>query len=792
MIRPLLLLLLLLCVGAPAGFAEPPAVAAAPAAQATAAQTLSRTQAEAALAVLRDPARRAEMIAVLEAIARAGPAAPAAATPAAATPTAATPTAATPAAPAHLALPLTPDSLGAQVLTSASNRLSQLVADLVGNARAVADFPVLGHWLIGLATNPDQQQQLLDTFWRVLVLLAVGLGLEWGVRRALRRPANALSAAAPAGELEGVPPGEEGLAEAEAGQSERLSRLRSGLLILRRLPFAFGSFLLELLPVLTLLATGYVLAASTLADSYTTKLVMLGVLHAIVACRLAVALLRLVANPECVRLRLLPLSDDAAAYLLRWTRRLVVLTVVGYTGAEIGLLFGLYRVAYDAVLRIVAFAILLCLITIVLQLRKPVAARIRADAQKSGVLAMVRNRLAAAWHAIAIFYLLALWLVWALAVPNGFSKLLQTVLSAAVVAVVARAAVLAATGMLDRALRIPPDIQARHPGLEERLRSYQPVARALIVTVVAGCALVALFAAWGFDSLAWFSAGALGGRIVGALGSIATTVFLGLAVWEATNAAFSLHLTRLSRDGQFARLARLRTLLPMLRTTLLVSICAVAGLMVLSEVGVNIAPLLAGAGVVGIAIGFGSQKLVQDVITGLFLLLENTMQVGDSVTLGGLSGTVEALSVRTIRLRALDGSVHMVPFSAVTTVTNQTRDFGYAVIDVSVHYTESPDHVSELLRGIGREMRAEPKWGAVMLEDLEIWGVDRFLDTAFVLRGRVKTAPGEQWGVGRELNRRIKMAFDANAIGSPWTSWNVLGVPPPVLMVPRTDTAPRA
>ena len=121
----------------------------------------------------------------------------------------------------------------------------------------------------------------------------------------------------------------------------------------------------------------------------------------------------------------------------------------------------------------------------------------------------------------------------------------------------------------------------------------------------------------------------------------------------------------------------------MLRTVLLVTIVLVVGLMSLSELGVNIAPLLAGAGVVGIAVGFGSQKLVQDLITGLFLLLENAMQVGDVVTLGGLTGTVEALSIRTIRLRALDGAVHIIPFSAVTTVTNQTRDYGYAVIDVS-------------------------------------------------------------------------------------------------------------
>jgi moderate conductance mechanosensitive channel len=132
------------------------------------------------------------------------------------------------------------------------------------------------------------------------------------------------------------------------------------------------------------------------------------------------------------------------------------------------------------------------------------------------------------------------------------------------------------------------------------------------------------------------------------LASIAVTVLLALVAWEFANAAIERHLARLTRESQAARSARLRTLLPMFRTTLLVTILVVTGLIVLSQIGVNIAPLLAGAGVLGLAIGFGSQKLVQDIITGLFLLLENTMQVGDVVSLGGLSGTVENLSIRTI------------------------------------------------------------------------------------------------------------------------------------------------
>jgi small conductance mechanosensitive channel len=204
---------------------------------------------------------------------------------------------------------------------------------------------------------------------------------------------------------------------------------------------------------------------------------------------------------------------------------------------------------------------------------------------------------------------------------------------------------------------------------------------------------------------------------------------------------------------------------------------------------VNIAPLVAGAGVVGVAIGFGSQKLVQDLITGLFLLMENTMQVGDVVTLGGLSGTVETLSVRTIRLRATDGSVHIVPFSAVTTVTNQTRDFSYAVIDVSVGLNEEPDRIADVLRELASEMRAEPRWENIIRDDIEILGVEKFVDMAWVMRVRIRTLPGQRWAVDRELNRRIKYRFDELAIESPITSTRVLSTNPPP---PAEQPAPAA
>jgi small-conductance mechanosensitive channel len=180
----------------------------------------------------------------------------------------------------------------------------------------------------------------------------------------------------------------------------------------------------------------------------------------------------------------------------------------------------------------------------------------------------------------------------------------------------------------------------------------------------------------------------------------------------------------------------------------------------LSQIGVNIGPLLAGAGIVGVAIGFGSQTLVRDLITGIFLLLENAMQVGDLVTVSGLSGTVENLSVRVIRLRAGDGSVHLIPFSSVTTVTNVNRGLGNASVNVNVAAHEDTDRVCTTLKEIAAGMREDPDFSGRMLGDLQLWGVDKVDGASVTIAGQVVCTDSGRWSVQREFNRRMKRRFE--------------------------------
>ena len=216
------------------------------------------------------------------------------------------------------------------------------------------------------------------------------------------------------------------------------------------------------------------------------------------------------------------------------------------------------------------------------------------------------------------------------------------------------------------------------------------------------------------------------------------------------------------------RIKRLDTLERVFRYVATVVISLIGTMLVLSELGISIAPILATAGVLGIAVGFGAQSLVKDYFTGLFLLLEDQVRVGDVVEVAGKSGLVEEITLRYIRLRDYEGSVHTIPNGIVDTVTNRSRGFAYAVIDIGIAYREDVDEVYELMRGVAAAMRADPELGQKIVEDLEIAGVDQWADSAVMIRCRFRVKPLEQWGVRRAFLYRLKQSFDAAGIEIPY------------------------
>jgi small conductance mechanosensitive channel len=758
----LLAVLLPALVAVPALAQAPAAPRVSGAAQAPAA--LPPGEAERLLGVLRDEGRRQELIRNLEGLSAASraapagaPAAPAGAAPAngaaSAAPAAPAPAPLAPAAaeaPAEAGI-LAPNTIGAQLMMGASQRLAALSDQIVAGVQAVTDLPNIVSWASGVARDPVTQARVLDASWKLALLFGLGLLAEWVVWRALARWRDKLDAHAP----------------------ERANLWTW----FRRIPYVLARLVLDLLPIgaFAIISYGMIWAVQPLP---TTELVLLLANNAYIAIRAVMLTSRMLFSPNSAHLRLVPLHDETAAYITVWLRRIVAVLVVGWAIAEAGLLIGIPWAIYDGITRLSLLIASLFLIIVIMQNRHLMAERLRAPELKPGdhpdrsrrMFRALRDRLAEIWHVLAILYLLALWGVWSLQVQDGFERLLHASALTLTVLGVAKLMDYGLRRLLERGFRISPDLAKRYPGLELRTNRYLPVLKGIVSTLVTIVAVLLLLETWGMHAFAWFGRGQLGARVVGSLVSIGLTMLAAVTVWEVMNAAIQRRLTKLSRDTQAARSARIRTLLPMLRTALLIIIFIFVALNVLSEIGVNVAPLIAGAGVVGVAIGFGSQTLVKDVITGMFLLLEDAVAVGDTVSIANMSGVVEQLSIRSIRLRALDGSVHIIPFSTVSSVTNMTRDFAFAVVDVSLPYGEDTDRVTAVLREISAEMRQEPRWASATRDEIDVMGVDKLLEAGVVVRARMKTDPSQRWPVTRELYRRIQARFEADGIriNSPW------------------------
>jgi small-conductance mechanosensitive channel len=316
-----------------------------------------------------------------------------------------------------------------------------------------------------------------------------------------------------------------------------------------------------------------------------------------------------------------------------------------------------------------------------------------------------------------------------------------------------------ALGALARAFAGDTLGTGRLRGIEIRAARYQRTFRTVVIAIICGTAAVMLLQLWGLEALGWFAPGKVGEHLLSAVMTTTIAAALAIVVWEGSNAVLDRQIDRL-RETEPARAVRLRTLLPIVRTGLLWTILIVIGATGLSEIGVNIAPLLAGAGIVGIAVGFGAQTLVHDIITGMFILIENTVQVGDGITTAGLTGTVEQLTIRTLRLRAVDGSLHIIPFSSVVTITNSNRSgIGNAAISVTVAPAEDIDRVSATLVAIGRELRADPAFSAMILGDLDLWGVDTVRSWGATLAGQIPCTVDGHMPVQREFNRRMLKRF---------------------------------
>ncbi len=337
----------------------------------------------------------------------------------------------------------------------------------------------------------------------------------------------------------------------------------------------------------------------------------------------------------------------------------------------------------------------------------------------------------------------------------------------AVLTVAAVALALIASFAITRAWRLSFKAVAARIG-SEREGAFEPpkLVTFIIRVLILAAAVIAALSIWGIDVMAWASG--QGAPLVAGVLRIGLVLVGAVVIWEIGMLAIGAAFHSAARSaGSPRRSAQLRSLGPMIRGAIKTVISIFAGMIIISQLGVEIGPLLAGAGVVGIAIGFGAQTIVKDYLTGFSLILEDIASVGDIVRIGDHGGLVETMTLRTIRLRDFDGTLHIIPCSEAQTVHNLTKTFSYYVFNIPISYDSSIDEALSLMRDVGAEMKDEAAYADSILEPIEVVGVDQLADSGVVLKARIKTAPIKQWGVGREYNRRIKLAFDAAGIEIP-------------------------
>jgi small-conductance mechanosensitive channel len=294
--------------------------------------------------------------------------------------------------------------------------------------------------------------------------------------------------------------------------------------------------------------------------------------------------------------------------------------------------------------------------------------------------------------------------------------------------------------------------------------------RVAVFVLVAGALILPAMELAGVQTFTGLDPRGLAGWLFGSGLRIGLILLLSYAIVRVT----SLIIARFEQDVmetvglEYAEQAkRVRTLGNLLRSTLMGLVFCIAVLMILRELNLDITPILTGAGIAGVAIGFGAQTLVKDIISGFFLLLENQVRVGDVVTINGQGGLVEALTLRTLVLRDETGAVHIFPNGSINTLANQTKDFSYYVINLAVDYDEDPDRVMQVLREVADDLRADPKFSNVILAPLEVSGIDSFGEANIIIKSRIKTLPLKQWDTGRELRRRLMKRFVAEGIKFP-------------------------
>ncbi len=501
-----------------------------------------------------------------------------------------------------------------------------------------------------------------------------------------------------------------------------------------------------------------------------TRLAVMTYLSAILITRLVSDGSRFLLAPHAPTLRLIPLDDAAATLVHRWIMAIAIVGAFGFLTADLLRYLGLPPALLGSFMAFLGVAFVVLLVAAVWRVRQPVSALIASHEASSRAGGTLRRVIADWWHVLAILYVVGLWLT--VQVRGAMGAEVST--AAAIVSLL----LVVALPLADVALGklVADHYAARRDGETEagavaEPTSYEPaVARALRVVLWLAGVLI-FMRIWGIDIYTATQEG-IGDTAAGALFNIVVTVLLAYVGWEIVKAMID---RRIEAEGPVAAhgeggegggqgASRLRTLLPLGRKAIFATLVVMVIMIILSALGVDIGPLLAGAGVVGIAIGFGAQTLVRDVVSGVFFLLDDAFRVGEYIDLGEVKGTVEKISIRSMQLRHHRGALNTVPFGEIKYLTNYSRDWAIMKLEFRVTYDTDVALVKRIFKEINAELMANEEIAPNLIEPLKSQGVLSMEDSAMIIRAKFTAKPGEQFVIRREVYARVQKAFDEAGI----------------------------
>jgi moderate conductance mechanosensitive channel len=485
---------------------------------------------------------------------------------------------------------------------------------------------------------------------------------------------------------------------------------------------------------------------------------------------------KVVLAPRTPGLRLFPLGDEDARFLYRWMLRMAVAAVVIAPGSNVFKEAGVSRELYSLMYCAAGVVVILLLMAMIWQSRRRVALAICPEREPgAGSATSLRTTVAKSWHLFAILYLVVTGSFWVVQeLMGGHVTVVKMIMSLFLIPVFitvdqwAQRLLKIASGELPEIVDLSGDGETRAPDpeyMERRadFKYYVPVIRRLFRGVLLAFLFVVTLRLWGIDF-------AIGQLFTSHVLSIVVALLLGFIVWETTKARIDAKLKEeipeegeeMDEGGEGG--TRRGTLLVLLRKFILTVVFITVGLIVLSSIGVNIGPLIAGAGVIGIAIGFGAQTLVRDIISGIFYLLDDAFRVGDYVESAGAKGTVEQISLRSLKLRHPRGMVYTIPYGRMGAITNHSRDYNITKLDVRLRFDTDLDKVKKIIKRLNKEIMKEEEFKSVLLDDIRSQGVRELDDSAMILRVKFKTLPGKQFVLRREVYQRLQQAFRETGI----------------------------